>query len=101
MVVERVNRRHAAQTLGLLDELRLSLFGVQSRRLHAALVNDGIAQAIDCRIAVDADRVIGVVLAAPASVLAIGTAQALGSRIRLCAVAPAGTPRSHASPFCG
>ena len=67
MIIQSIARSFAPQTLALLDELRLSLFGVRTRRLHTALVEDGIAGEIDCRIATEADRVLGVVLAAPAS----------------------------------
>ena len=66
-MIERLERRHAPQTLALLEELRLSLFGVQSRRLHTALIDDGVMHDIDCRVATESDRVLGVVLAAPAS----------------------------------
>jgi hypothetical protein len=67
MIIQRVDRAFAPQTLTLLDELRLSLFGIRTRRLHAALVEDGISGDIDCRIATEDGRVKGVVLAAPAS----------------------------------
>jgi hypothetical protein len=65
--VQPIDRRHAADALNLLGELRLSLFGVQSRRLHTALVDDGLRRRIDFRIALDANGVCGVVLTAPAS----------------------------------
>ncbi len=67
MNVQRLDRRHAAQTLALLDALRVSLFGVCSARLHAALVDDALRNAIDCRVAVQDDEVWGLVLAAPRS----------------------------------
>jgi hypothetical protein len=67
MIIQRLDRPHAPATLALLEELRLSLFGVRSRRLHTALIDDGLRQDIDCRIATDGGRVLGVVLAAPAS----------------------------------
>ena len=67
MNVQRLDRRHAAQTLALLDALRVSLFGVCSARLHAALVDDALRNAIDCRVAVQGDEVLGLVLAAPRS----------------------------------
>src|SRR5205823_5354949 len=65
--VQHVDQRHAAQAIELLGDLRLSLFGVRSRRLHTALVNDGVKRCIDFRIAVESEKVCGVVLAAPAS----------------------------------
>lgn len=67
MNIQRLDRHHAPQTLALLDDLRLSLFGVRSRRLHAALVHDSLKRHVDCRIAAESGRVLGVVLAAPAS----------------------------------
>ena len=67
MKIEFVGRNHARQTVALMDELHVSLFGTESRRLHTTLVNDGVARTIDCRIAAESGSVIGVVLAAPAS----------------------------------
>ena len=66
MDVIQLDARQAAETVALLDDLRVSLFGVASRRLHAALVADALAGRLDCRIAVEDGRVTGVVLAAPA-----------------------------------
>jgi hypothetical protein len=63
--VEPLGPAHTAQTAALLDALRVSLFGIHSRHLHDALVADAVAQRIDCRIALAADEVCGVVLAAP------------------------------------
>lgn len=68
MTIERLRHHsHARDTIELLDDLRVSLFGVSSHRLHAALVRDAANGTIDGRVAVDADRFRGVVLAAPAS----------------------------------
>jgi len=61
----RVDRQCADGTIALLDELQVSLFGVQSRRLHQAIVSDAIAGTIDARVALEAVSVRGVVLAAP------------------------------------
>src|SRR5919108_2704508 len=63
--VQRLDAMHAPQAISLLDLLRVSLFGVESRRLHEALVRDGLADRVDCRIALSAGAVCGVVLAAP------------------------------------
>src|SRR5215468_11472736 len=65
MEVRRVDRQCAERTSALLDELQVSLFGVQSRPLHVALVSDAIAGAIDARVALEGVSVRGVVLAAP------------------------------------
>jgi ribosomal protein S18 acetylase RimI-like enzyme len=65
VTVERLEPTHAAQTVAMLEALRVSLFGIQSRRLHDTLVGDGVARRIDCRIAVAAGEVCGVVMAAP------------------------------------
>jgi hypothetical protein len=67
VIVQPIDRRHAAESTDLLSELRLSLFGIQSTRLHETLVDDGIARRIDFRVALDSDKVCGAVLAAPAS----------------------------------
>lgn len=67
MDVQRVDRQTAAQTIALLAELRVSLFGVNSARLYTALVGDALGQAVDGRVAVDSNEVRGVVLAAPMS----------------------------------
>ena len=65
VIVRPVQSADAAATVALLDTLRVSLFGIQSPRLYHALVDDGVAQRIDCRIALDANDLCGVVLAAP------------------------------------
>jgi ribosomal protein S18 acetylase RimI-like enzyme len=65
VTVRRVTPADAAATVALLDALRVSLFGVSSSRLHRALIADGIAQRIDCRLALIASGLGGVVLAAP------------------------------------
>src|SRR5262245_65460329 len=67
MNVIQLDPAHAGETVALLDDLRVSLFGLESHRLHAALVDDGLAGYVDCRIVTDSERVLGVVLAAPAS----------------------------------
>ena len=74
MFVAPVDSVHAGATIALLDALRVSLFGISSRRLHAALVSDGVAARIDCRVATEADKVCGVVLAAPALLAAAAVA---------------------------
>ena len=65
VTIRRLEPADARQTVALLDTLRVSLFGVQSRRLHRALVADAIARHIDGRVALAGDDVSGVVLAAP------------------------------------
>jgi len=65
MEIRRVDRKHAEATIALLDELKVSLFGVQSHPLHLALVSDAMAGTIDARVAVDGVSVRGVVLSAP------------------------------------
>ena len=65
MEVRRVDRQCAERTVALLDELHVSLFGVQSRPLHEAIVSDAIAGAIDARVALEGASVRGVVIAAP------------------------------------
>jgi ribosomal protein S18 acetylase RimI-like enzyme len=67
MRVQFVARNHARQTIALMEELHVSLFGTGSRRLYTTLVTDGTRRIIDCRIATESGEVIGVVLAAPAS----------------------------------
>ena len=65
MEIRRVDRHNAERTIALLDELQVSLFGVRSRPLHAALVSDAIVGTIDARVAIEGASVRGVVLAAP------------------------------------
>jgi len=65
ITVRRVTPADAAPAVTLLDALRVSLFGVRSARLHRALVADGVAQRIDCRVALAENHLCGVVLAAP------------------------------------
>jgi hypothetical protein len=65
--VARIGPDHLGPTIALLEELRVSLFGVRSRRVVEALAADGVSGRIDCRIAFDRARVHGVVMAAPAS----------------------------------
>jgi hypothetical protein len=65
MEIRRVGSRYAEGTIALLDELDVSLFGVQSHPLHVALVSDAVAGTIDARVAVEGDSARGVVLAAP------------------------------------
>ena len=65
VIVRPVGPADAAATVALLNTLRVSLFGVQSARLYHALVGDAVAQRIDCRIALGAHDLYGVVLAAP------------------------------------
>ena len=67
VTVQRLEPTQASQTVALLEALRVSLFGIQSRRLHDMLVGDAVARRIDCRIALASDGVCGVVLAAPRS----------------------------------
>jgi len=63
--IRRVDRQHAERTIELLDELKVSLFGVQSHPLHVALVSDAVAGTIDARVALEGVSMRGVVLAAP------------------------------------
>ena len=63
--IRAVDRQHAKRTIELLDELQVSLFGVQSHPLHVALVSDAVAGTIDARVALEGVSVRGVVLAAP------------------------------------
>jgi GNAT superfamily N-acetyltransferase len=65
MEIRRVDRQYADRTIALLDELQVSLFGVQSHPLHVALASDAIAGTIDARVALEDASVRGVVLAAP------------------------------------
>src|SRR5438046_3132708 len=65
IVIQALDSQHAQQTIALLDDLRVSLFGVQSARLYATLTADALHQRIDCRIATAADQVCGAVIAAP------------------------------------
>jgi hypothetical protein len=65
MEIRRVDRQNAEPTIALLDELQVSLFGVQSHPLHVALVSDAIVGTIDARVALEGVSVRGVVLAAP------------------------------------
>jgi GNAT superfamily N-acetyltransferase len=65
--VQRIAPNHAADALALLEQLHVSAFGISSPRLHAALVDDAFAGRIDCRVAIESGRVVGLVLAAPAS----------------------------------
>jgi GNAT superfamily N-acetyltransferase len=65
MEIRRVDRQDADRTIALLDELQVSLFGVQSHPLHVALASDAIAGTIDARVALEDASVRGVVLAAP------------------------------------
>jgi len=67
MNIERVSKKSATQTVALLDDLHVSLLGISSRHLMTVVVNDGIRDAIDCRIACDQGEAKGVVIAAPAS----------------------------------
>lgn len=65
--IQHLDRSFEAQTVALLGALHVSLFGVQSPRLHSALAADAILKRIDCRVAVADDQVWGVVIAAPKS----------------------------------
>src|SRR3954469_6613326 len=67
VTIRPLDAAHGASTSVLLSTLRVSLFGVQTRRLHDALIADARRHWIDCRIATRADAVCGVVLAAPRS----------------------------------
>jgi hypothetical protein len=42
MNIQRVDQDHAGQTVALLDDRRMSLLGIHSRRLHTMLANDGV-----------------------------------------------------------
>jgi hypothetical protein len=65
MTIEPVAATHQAPVIALLTELRVSAFGIHSRRLHEILVQDALSRSVDGRIAVEGDDVLGVVLAAP------------------------------------
>jgi hypothetical protein len=67
MQIQPLDAKYAPQTIALLQDLRLSLFGISSRRVYTALVNDGVQGRIDCRVAAESSGLLGVVLAAPAS----------------------------------
>jgi ribosomal protein S18 acetylase RimI-like enzyme len=67
ITIQALDPQHARQTAAVLDDLRVSLFGVQSARLYATLTADALKQRIDCRIATAADQVCGTVIAAPHS----------------------------------
>jgi ribosomal protein S18 acetylase RimI-like enzyme len=67
VAVQPLDSQHAQQTAALLDDLRVSLFGVRSARLYATLTADALQQRIDCRIATASDQVCGAVIAAPYS----------------------------------
>jgi hypothetical protein len=67
IAIQPLDSQHAHQTAALFDELRVSLFGVQSARLYAMLTADALQQRIDCRIATAGDQVCGAVIAAPRS----------------------------------
>ena len=66
VTITHVNEAHAGQTIDLLRALRVSFLGLESRRVHAALVRDALAGRLDCRVAVESGRVLGFVIAAPA-----------------------------------
>ena len=65
--IQRLEPLHGQRTVTLLDELRVSLFGVASVGLYEILVDDATRGRIDARIATDGSAVAGVVIAAPAS----------------------------------
>jgi len=67
IAIQPLDSQRAQQTAALLDDLRVSLFGVQSARLYATLAADALQQRIDCRIATTGDQVCGAVIAAPRS----------------------------------
>ena len=67
MTIEQLQRSHKRDSVALLDDLRVSLFGVSSRRLYTALAHDAATGAIDGRVATNGGSICGLVLAAPAS----------------------------------
>jgi len=67
VAIQALDAQHAQQTAALLDELRVSLFGIQSPHLYATLTADALERRIDCRIAIASDEVCGTVIAAPSS----------------------------------
>jgi hypothetical protein len=67
MTIQQISASTMAPTVGLLESLRVSLFGVSSRRVHRALAADAVHGRIDGRVAIEAGSVAGVVLAAPVS----------------------------------
>jgi hypothetical protein len=65
IVITPLTERYASDATALLGELRVSLLAVCSATLHHALVQDALVGRIDCRVALDDSRVVGIVLAAP------------------------------------
>ena len=98
IAVHRLDAWHAPQTSSLLGDLRASLFGVQTSRLHRALVADALSGRIDCRIATISNQVCGTVLAAPRSYWAGALARhpdlalaCVGARLMARSARPKGT----------
>jgi GNAT superfamily N-acetyltransferase len=67
IAVNDLSEEYARQTASLLDDLHVSLFGIQSGGLHRALIADALAGRVDCRIATTSSQVCGTVIAAPRS----------------------------------
>ena len=67
MTIEPLQRTHERDAIALLAALRVSLFGVATPRLHAALARAAASGAIDGRVALNGTEVCGLVLAAPSS----------------------------------
>jgi GNAT superfamily N-acetyltransferase len=67
VTIEPLQRTHERDAIALLAALRVSLFGVATPRLHAALARDAASGAIDGRVALNGTEVCGLVLAAPSS----------------------------------
>jgi len=67
VTIERLEHNHERAAIELLGSLRVSLFGVATTRLHAALARDAASGAIDGRAALNGAEVCGLVLAAPSS----------------------------------
>jgi ribosomal protein S18 acetylase RimI-like enzyme len=65
ILIARLTERYASDAVALLGELRVSLLSVCSSTLYRALVRDALGGRIDCRVALDESRVVGIVLAAP------------------------------------
>ena len=67
IAIESLGEAHRQSAVALLGQLRVSLFGVDSNRLYAALVGDALTNRIDCRVATLAGELCGMVIAAPRS----------------------------------
>jgi hypothetical protein len=63
--VQAVDREHAEETVALMRQMSVSLFGIHSPRLHRAIVGDALRGRVDCRLALDGNGdVLGIAFAA-------------------------------------